>query len=246
MKQNKHYIILLFLLGLFAATNTSAQVINAGVGGNSTINLLKRLEVDVLQKTPDLVILMVGTNDMLNSKKMISYSIYESNLKEIVQKIKANGSKIVMMAPPPADSTYLYERHDRKSYQEVPNEKLDSIRRIITKVADENNLGYIDLFQAFSDRNLPQHNQDLFIKNERNSGVRDGVHPTSLGYRFIAEIVFDYLKSNTLLKEDQKVICFGDSITRGGGTKKSNSILNRNYPAILSELIDEYAQRRKK
>jgi len=46
------------------------QVINSGIKGNTTTDILGRLKKDVLDKKPDLVILMVGTNDMLNSKKM--------------------------------------------------------------------------------------------------------------------------------------------------------------------------------
>ena len=211
----------IFLLLLLWVTIVSAQVINAGVGGNNSINLLERLDVDVLQQAPNLVILLVGTNDMLNSKKMISYRDYEENLKKIIQKIKQRGAEIIIMTPPPVDSVYLFNRHDRKAYKEVPNVKLDSTRLIIKNLAEINSLGYIDLFQIFSDMSLPIHNKDLFFRNERNSNVKDGVHPTSLGYRFIAETVFDYLKNNQFLNKDQKIICFGDSITNGAGTNHS-------------------------
>ena len=45
--------------------SNEVEVINAGVGGNSSANLLKRVHEDVIAKQPDLVILMVGTNDAL-------------------------------------------------------------------------------------------------------------------------------------------------------------------------------------
>ena len=232
----------IFLLLLLWVTIVSAQVINAGVGGNNSINLLERLDVDVLQQAPNLVILLVGTNDMLNTKKMISYRDYEENLKKIIQKIKQRGAEIIIMTPPPVDSVYLFNRHDRKAYKEVPNVKLDSTRLIIKNLTEINSLGYIDLFQIFSDMSLPIHNKDLFFRNERNSNVKDGVHPTSLGYRFIAETVFDYLKNNQFLNKDQKIICFGDSITNGAGTKHSGTNTGENYPAVLSRLIAAYFQ----
>jgi lysophospholipase L1-like esterase len=68
------------------------------------------------------------------------------------------------------------------------------------------------------------------IKNEKNSGKKDGVHPTALGYRFIAQNVYNFLVENKLLKPNQGIICFGDSITRGGGQ-------GANYPTYLDELI---------
>ena len=80
--------------------------------------------------------------------------------------------------------------------------------------------------------NSPQHNQDLLIRNEKNSRKKDGVHPTALGYRFIAENVHFFLKENRLLKPNPNIICFGDSITKG-----SNQ--GENYPTYLNELISK-------
>lgn len=231
----KSYLIIPLIL--LIALPLRAQVINAGVGGNSSKNLLERVDTDVIARNPDVVILMIGTNDMLNSNKMISYREYENNLKTLVQKIEPTGAKIVLMAPPPADSVYLFQRHDRKLFKETPNIKLDSVRHIITKLATEKDLGYIDLYQKFIDRNLPNHNTDLFIKNERNSGRKDGVHPTPLGYRFIAQVVFEYLKSESLLRKDQKIICFGDSITNGNGEKGVVTGKESDYPSVLFSLI---------
>lgn len=207
------------------------KVVNAGVGGNTTSDLLKRVDKDVLAKNPDLVIMMVGTNDMLNSKKMIDYNEYTSNLETLIKKIKSNGSELILMSPIPADSTYLFMRHDRDLFNEAPNQKIDKVGSIVKTLALENKVHFYDLNAEFKALNLPQHNQDMLIKNEKNSRRKDGVHPTALGYRFIAQNVYHFLKENQLLKANQKIICFGDSITRGGGQ-------GSNYPTYLSELID--------
>ena len=81
---------------------------------------------------------------------------------------------------------------------------------------------------------IPKHNEDLFFKNQKNSGDRDGVHLTALGYHFIGESVFSFLKENQLLSDKKKIICFGDSITKGG-TEEEGS-----YPIILSQIIDAF------
>lgn len=223
----KIYVVIILLFSFISATS---QVINAGVGGNNTNNLLDRINQDVLTKNPDLVILMVGTNDMLNSKKMISYDLYESNLKKIVEKIKNTGTEVMLMSSPPVDSIYLFERHDKNLFKETPNVKLDTVQSIVSRVAINNNLKYLDLHQIFEEMNLPKHNEDLFFRNKKNSGVRDGVHPTFLGYQFIGETVFYFLKENQLLIEGQKIICFGDSITRGNKDKS--------YPEVLQKVIN--------
>ncbi|MBU3024117.1 GDSL-type esterase/lipase family protein [Zobellia galactanivorans] len=229
-------VIFLFLL----AVNTAlAQIRNAGVSGNTTLDLLQRLDTDVLEHRPDFVILLVGTNDMLNSKKMISYASYKNNLWEIVKRIKEVGASVLLMSPPPVDSVYLFQRHDRRLFKEAPNVKLDTARKIVEGVAHDNGVGYLDLYQAFGKMNLPEHNKDLFFRNEGNSGAKDGVHPTALGYRFIAESVFHFLKENQFIGENKKIVCFGDSITYGSGVKNGGTVIGENYPAVLAQLIEE-------
>ncbi|WP_115869542.1 SGNH/GDSL hydrolase family protein [Marinoscillum furvescens] len=220
------YLVMFTLAG-------QVSVINAGVGGNNTFNLLDRLEEDVLQKHPGMVILMVGTNDMLNSRKMLSYATYADNLKLIVSRIKQNGAEVLLLSPPPVDTSYLFDRHDRDLFTDPPNVRLDSAKAIMQKLATDSSVHFLDLNLKFRALNLPNHNQDLFIKNERNSSKRDGVHPTGLGYHFIAMNVYHILLEHALVSANMKIICFGDSITRGGGSEADWS-----YPNILSKLLN--------
>ncbi|MFY0686445.1 MAG: hypothetical protein JXQ90_04720 [Cyclobacteriaceae bacterium] len=208
-----------------------AQVINAGIGGNTTVDLLERVEVDVLSQNPDLVILMAGTNDMLNSKKMISFKSYQENLGALISTIRGGGAEVLLMSPPPVDSAYLFMRHDRALFEQVPNAKLDTVKTIVESLQHQEGIYFLDLNDRFKALNLPNHNKDLFIKNAWNSGKQDGVHPTALGYHFIAANVFQFLKDHQLLDQYDKIICFGDSITYGGGLESS-------YPAVLQELLN--------
>ncbi|WP_052823336.1 SGNH/GDSL hydrolase family protein [Neotamlana sedimentorum] len=215
-------------------TNSEAQssVINAGVGGNNTIDLLNRIDNDVLANKPDLVLLMVGTNDMLNSKKMVDYKVYQNNLNTIIEKIKSTGSQIVLINPIPADNDYLFMRHEKSLFSEKPNTKLNKAGEIVKNLAKKHQVFFYDLNAEFKALNLPKHNQDVFIKNEKNSGKKDGVHPTAFGYQFIAQNVFQFLSEHNLIDGNNKIICFGDSITRGNAKGK-------NYPSFLNKLLKE-------
>jgi lysophospholipase L1-like esterase len=232
-EMKKLIYILLDLLLIFSTIRSEAQVINAGVGGNTTRDLLLRVDHDVINHDPTLVILMVGTNDMLNSSKMISYREYATNLEALIHKIQTTGCHILLVSPAPVDSAYLLNRHDRALFTEVPNVKLDSISKLMNRIALTYNINFLDLNTAFKSIHVPRHNEDLFIKNRRNSGKPDGVHPTSLGYHFIAESIYQFCKENMLLNPDTKIICFGDSITHGGGGTKVD-----NYPGYLSQRLD--------
>lgn len=230
-------LILLFLL---VSTGVGAQVINAGVAGNTSTELLARIEKDVLSRNPDLVIVMVGSNDMLNSRKLNSYEQYSSNLSEIVLQLKNNGADVLLLAPPPVDSSYLFERHDQNLFHEELNVKMDSVRQIMKRTAHEKCIHFIDIFQKFTELNLPQHNHDLFIMNPQNSGFRDGIHPTPLGYHFIAENVFRFLQKNDILEKGMQVVCFGDSITKGSKVKGSGTTDGETYPAYLQKSINQF------
>ena len=230
----RYELYTLFVLFALLSINAKSQVLNKGVSGNNTMQLLQRIDTDVIHENPDLVIIMAGTNDLLNSKKMISYGDYAQNLKLIVTKIKEGGSQVMIMSPPSVDSVYLFMRHDRSLYQKAPNKIMDSVRHIVQTVAAENDALFLDLFEKFTALGIPKHNEDLFLRNQMNSGVSDGVHPTALGYHFIAEHVFQFLSKNRLINKDLKIICFGDSITKGAGVDKQ-----KGYPAILAQLIED-------
>lgn len=228
------------MMNLLGSGKMDAQVINAGVSGNSTTDMLARINSDVLEARSNLVIVMVGTNDMLNSRKMNSYEVYAANLEKIVSILRDNHAKIVLLSPPPVDSLYLFERHNRDLFLETPEVKMDSVRHIVKRIATQNNTHFVDIYQKFKDLNLPRHNEDLFIMNTNNSGFRDGVHPTRLGYFLIAETVFNYLKNNNLIGENTKITCFGDSITYGSKVKGSGTTSGETYPAYLSKKISDF------
>ncbi|MGS2738233.1 GDSL-type esterase/lipase family protein [Sinomicrobium sp. M5D2P17] len=226
------------ILSLIRAYGQNHSVINSGVCGNTTGDLLTHLDADVWEKHPDLILLMIGTNDMLNTSKMISFKEYEDNLRTILNKIKEWKIGCILVSPPPVDTIYLYQRHDPEMFKQDPNSKLDSITSVMKKLKDIYGFGMIDLYHVFSEKKIPVHNQDRFIKNELNSGEKDGVHPTAEGYYFMAERIYEYLMQNNLIENGIKILCFGDSITYGKHVKGQGTSLGETYPAFLQKLID--------
>ncbi len=217
----------------FIVNGQCPLILNSGKSGNNTADLLLRMEKDVLSVRPDIVLLMVGTNDMLNSSKMLSYDTYLENLKQIIGKL--GNTKIVLVSPPTVDDLYLYERHERSLYAQKPNLKLDSIGRLMEALSKSSpNIGFVDIHRVFGEKNLPRHDQDLYIQNEFNSKKRDGVHSTPKGHRLIAKIIFRFLKKGNWLKRDSVIVCFGDSITYGKNVEGEGTSNGKTYPAYLS------------
>jgi acyl-CoA thioesterase I len=90
-------------------------VINAGIPGNTTADGLKRLESDVLERSPRMVLITLGGNDMKNG---IDKKIAFANLKKIVEAIQAKGSLVVLGGV----KLLLWDRGYEEEYEKLAEE----------------------------------------------------------------------------------------------------------------------------
>lgn len=70
------------------------EVINAGVSGDTTDSALARIDADVLQRSPRIVIVGLGGNDFLRGAPITST---EANLRTIVKQIQQSGAMVVIL-----------------------------------------------------------------------------------------------------------------------------------------------------
>lgn len=221
----------------FSCAPRNVTVFNKGVAGNSTSDLVRRLGTDVLALQPDIVIVMGGTNDMVNSRKLSSYQTFNANYQSIIEKLKAQNISVVIMNLLPVDTTYLFQRHDLNAFDQWPNEKIDSANQLVHKIAVDHDLFFIDANLTFKERNSPSKDSSSLIMNLKNSGKEDGIHPTREGYMLIANMVFRLLKEQRLLKNNCTIVCFGDSITFGSYMDGAGTAEGDTYPAFLKRMI---------
>ena len=206
-------------------------IINAGIPGNNTQDLLDRLDKDCLAHSPDLTILMAGTNDGLNHAKYIPADIYKENMHRLVQRISESGSKVLLMTLLPFYSPYLLTRHPAAFFAtESPEERRIALNNIIKEMAGTAQTSLLDMGSLFEKIGNIGTEASCLLLNESNSPRKDGVHPTPDGYRVIALAVYDYIMYNNL--PNGRIVCFGDSITWGDG-----SLDKASYPAYLKRLI---------
>src|SRR6202163_1319985 len=71
-------------------------VLNRGVNGEEAADMLARLETDVVQEKPDLVLWQVGTNAVLRDNPLDKI---KQVIQEGVHRLKATGADIVLMDP---------------------------------------------------------------------------------------------------------------------------------------------------
>jgi len=76
------------------SSKINREIINAGVSGNTTTQALARLEEDVLEQEPGIVILLLGGNDI---RRKIKFDKSISNVRLMVSKIQSEGAMVVLV-----------------------------------------------------------------------------------------------------------------------------------------------------
>ena len=101
------------------ASLTGWQIINGGVSGNTSAQALARLPA-LMRRQPQLVLVSIGGNDFL---RKVPEADTRSNIRQIVQQIKAAGVPAVLVAVPYFTTGALFGRlSEHPMYEELAAE----------------------------------------------------------------------------------------------------------------------------
>ena len=159
------------------------KLLNKGMGGQTTPQMLSRFEKDVLDVHPKAVLILAGTNDIAGNTGEITLTEIRDNIDEMAQMASKNHIQVILCSVLPAlDYPWRTGRH--------PDEKIPALNQMIRELAEAQNLYYLDFFTVMADdRNgLPK---DL---------AEDGVHPTPKGYSVMQNLTLEALKELKLIK----------------------------------------------
>lgn len=162
------------------------EFIGAGISGNKVYDLYLRLEDDVLNKNPDVVIIFIGVNDVWHKSLRgtgTDPDKFEKFYQAIINKIKAKGSKVILCTP-----ASIGEKTDFSNQQDGD---LNLYSNMIRNLAQKNNLGLIDLRKLFHDYNLENNPEN----KDRGILTVDGVHLNPKGNEFVAEEMWKRVKN---------------------------------------------------
>lgn len=162
------------------------ELIGAGVGGNKVYDLYLRMEEDVLNKKPDLVFIYVGINDVwhkLGARTGTDYDKYLKFYQALINKIQANGSKVVLCTP-----TVIGEK--KNDANEVDAD-LNLYAKGVRELAAKNNLPLCDLRKAFVDYENANNTNDL----EKGILTTDKVHLNDKGNQLVADTMLPFVKN---------------------------------------------------
>lgn len=194
-----------------------APAVFAGIPGNTSADMLARLERDVLAHKPDWVILAAGVNDIWHGDPTVKIGVfqpkpgmgvgledYRKNVTTIADRSAAAGAKLVLTTITPITEDPEFKL----------NLKAQTYNAFLYELARERNL-----------RIVPLH-ENMFAEIAKGTRLTgDGVHPTEVGHRLMARSILHTLGMGTddtakLEKEwidSPEILILGDRQTMAGG-----------------------------
>lgn len=176
---------------------------------------------------PDVVTIMLGTNDTKN-KNWISQEEYTNSMDVLIREVRDIPShpKIFMVLAPPVPQDRFTIRDSVIKASIIPAQRYEAKRRW---------MDVVDVYSAL----LPH--PDLFA---------DGVHPKPEGYTIVAREVYKMMETCGLtLPQGRRVVLVGDSITDGFWGRNDghptaernhydlNHVLGHGYAALVASML---------
>lgn len=220
-----HYHSFIWLYYMTRFPNRDLRIMNAGIGGNTALDMYKRLDGDVFSKDPTTLVVTFGMNDSgymeYNGEDGArfgeeKYKETYDNFKLLEERLKKrSGTKIVMMGGSPYDGTAEIEGNA------ALRGKNDVMQRIVAfqkKSAEENNWEFLDLNAPMLAINR------RFQANDPGFTIcgLDRIHPESDGHMVMAYLFLKEQGFNGNVVADFEVNASKKSVVRSVNCEISN------------------------
>jgi acyl-CoA thioesterase I len=144
-------------------------VLNRGINGEETAQMLARFERDVIAAHPDLVLWQVGTNSVMRDHSLQTHEVL---LREGVEQLKKNGTDVVLM-----DMQYVPKVLGKSETPGMEDQ--------LAMTAKRENIDLFDRFAIMRDWHEVQRiSFDTFV-------APDGLHMNDWGYGCVAKLLAD-------------------------------------------------------
>jgi lysophospholipase L1-like esterase len=143
----------------------SDQVVDRGISGQTTSQMVIRFQDDVIALHPAVVHIMAGINDIAGNTGPTTPVWIETNIHTLVELAKAHGVRVVLSSILPSDH-FAWRPEIR------PAETVRALNASLKRYADAQGLVYVDYYPAM-----------VGGRGELRAELTDdGVHPNAAGY----------------------------------------------------------------
>ena len=147
---------------------------NRGISGNTTADMLARFKYDMELLAPKVMVFCGGTNDIAqNDGVFVSNDEILANIKTMVTRAEAVGTKVILCSLLPANKYYW------SNAIENPSQEIMKVNEMIKAYAAEKNIPYVDYW-------TPLHDDANGLPEKYTS---DGVHPNKECYQKMQDIL---------------------------------------------------------
>ena len=146
-------------------------VVNAGVGGEDAPEMMKRLQKEVIDVHPDLVIWQVGTNAVLRN---LDPGDTAKLVEDGISRIQAAGGTDVVLVDP--------------QYSPAVNQRAESAGKMVKLLGKVAELRHVGIFPRFEVMRDWHEKQSLPVES---FVIADGLHMNDWGYACFAQLLGD-------------------------------------------------------
>lgn len=143
----------------------SLDIINKGINGNTTTDMLNRFTEDVISYYPNKIFIMGGTNDFLSNR---SLNTVLDNLELMLKEALTITKDIIIGIPPIIIKEDAYRLFMPSSTYDYCEKQLSLLRHSIIKLCDKYKINYVDFYS-------------LTFKFSSNNIFTDGIHLNNNG-----------------------------------------------------------------
>lgn len=150
------------------------NIINKGINGNTTVDMLNRFSKDVSFHAPTSIFIMGGTNDLLSNRSLNSII---QNIEVMIKESLWITSKVVIGIPPTIIGKDAYNLFSSSSTYNYCEDALPKLRDALINLSNKYNIKYLDFYNLTSEH----LSMDIFS---------DGIHLNVQGQN----LLFNYSK----------------------------------------------------
>ena len=152
-------------------------VVNSGIAGNTTDQILASMKTRVYDYNPSKIFLLIGTNDLRDGK---AQEAVVQNVEKIIEEIQTNRKQAEIFV----ESLYPVNGSVSSAGGVRSNEAIQNINAQLEKYCKKKNLTYIDMYSKLQDEQ----------GNLQTQYTVDGLHLNDEGYQIVAGVLQKYMK----------------------------------------------------